>query len=251
MKLDEMLQAVKDYWLPNKYRLDEYPILNGEKKPFALVIPGGGYSMVCSFAEGLPYAKALNKEGYAAFVLRYRVGKKAKYPATLDDVAKALKYIIDNADRLNVDVNNYSVWGSSAGGHLAGLYSANYKNYGLPKPNALILTYPVVTMGELTHEGSKMNLIGENATEDMIKKTSIENLVDKNFPNTYVWYSLEDKTVNPQNSKMLIKVLEENSICHKSHEFKTGAHGIGLGIGTECEPWFKEAIEFWRNASEK
>lgn len=70
MKLDEMLEAVKDYWLPNKYRLDEYPILNGEKRPFSLIIPGGGYSMVCSFVEGLPFAKALNNEGYAAFVLK-------------------------------------------------------------------------------------------------------------------------------------------------------------------------------------
>lgn len=254
MKFDEMCQAVRDFWMPNKYNLDEFPILEGEKKPFALILPGGGYKMVCSFVEGLPYAKALNKKGYAAFVLKYRTSNKAKFPAPIEDVSTALKYIIANADSLNVDINNYSVWSSSAGGHLAGCFSTGeigYKKYNLPKPTATILAYPVVTMGNLTHSDSRKYFLGNEPSSELIQKTSVENLVDDNYPSTYVWYSLEDKIVNPKNSKILINAFEENDIYHKSHEFKTGAHGIGLGIGTECEPWFNEAVEFWRSASEE
>ena len=169
-----MLQAVKDFWLPNHYHLAEFPLLNGDKKPFALILPGGGYKMVCSFAEGLPYAKALNEKGYAAFVLIYRTDKKAKYPAPLDDVATALKYIFDNADRLNVDVTNYAIWGSSAGGHLAGCFSSGeigYKKYHLPKPCVAVLSYPVVTMGSLTHEGSQKYFLGKNPSVEIIKKS--------------------------------------------------------------------------------
>ena len=251
MKYDEIFQAIKDYWSPNGYHLDEYLVKSDEKKPFALIIPGGGYQMVCSFAEGLPIAKKLNKKGYNAFILRYSVKKKAKFPQPLLDAVRAIKYIIANADRLNVDTNNYSVWGFSAGGHLAGLYSAYYKEYDLPKPSATILSYPVVTMGELTHQGSKNNLIGQNASQYQINKTSLEQLVTADFPNTYIWCSKKDDTVNPQNSLLLVKALRDKNITFKFHQFNSGKHGCGLGTGTECEPWFDESVEFWRECYEK
>lgn len=244
------VRFIKDKLRPNRYRLDEFLISGGEKRPFALIFPGGGYAEVCSFAEGTPYAKALNKNGYSAFVLYYSVRGKAKFPAPVEDAARALRYIIDNADRLNVDVNNYTVWGSSAGGHLAGFFSSasGCEKYGLPKPKATVLCYPVVTMGEYAHKGSRKYLIGENASDELVKMTSVERLVDKNYPPTFVWYSAADKTVDPENSKMLIKALADNGVSHKSMEFGTVSHGMGLGVGTECEPWFGEALDFWRKS---
>lgn len=253
MKIDEMFQAVKDFWLPKKYQLTEFLIPDGDKKPFALILPGGGYKMVCSFVEGLPYAKELNKQGYAAFVLRYSVKKNAKYPAPIEDVARAVRYLADNADRLNVDINNYTIWGSSAGGHLACCFSSSkigYKKYNLPKPSATILAYPVVTMGEFTHEGSRKYFLGENPSDELIQKTSAENLVDTDFPPTFIWCSATDKTVNPINSEMLDKALEQSEVKQKFIKFNTGAHGIGLGIGTECEKWFNEAIKFCNESRE-
>lgn len=111
MKFDERIQQIKDNHRPNKYHLDKFLLLKGAKKPFALILPGGGYENVCSFCEGLPYAKALNRKGIAAFVVYYRTAEKALCPAPLEDTAFALKYIIDHADRLNVDIKNYSVLG--------------------------------------------------------------------------------------------------------------------------------------------
>ena len=43
--------------------------------PFALIAPGGGFSYVGSVHEGFPYALEISREGYNAFVLRYRVGQ--------------------------------------------------------------------------------------------------------------------------------------------------------------------------------
>ncbi len=247
MKFDELIQAVKDFWLPKKYRLEKYLINSDEKKPFVLIIPGGGYQMVCSFIEGLPIAKELNKRGYNAFILRYSVKKNAKYPAPLNDVIKAINYIFSNAEKLNVDTKNYSVWGFSAGGHLASLYGANYEKYNLAKPSAIILSYPVITMGELTHEGSKNNLLGKNPTIEEINATSVEKLVTSSFPNTYIWCSKEDKIVNPENSLLLVKALSDHNVKFKFHEFNRGKHGCGLAKNTECEPWFNEALYFLKD----
>lgn len=234
----------------NEYGLREFILPEGERKPFALILPGGGYGLVSFHNEGVPYAQRLNENGYAAFLLRYRVKRKAKYPAPLEDVARALRYITDNAERLNVAADDYSVWGSSAGGHLAGLFSSGqtgYIKYNLPKPKATVLCYPVITMGEDTHIGSKRCLLGPRPSAELINLTSIEKLVDKDFPPTFVWYSLADETVKPVNSKMLIDALKLNNIPYKAIEYKNVPHGIGLGEGTECEGWFEEAMKFLKS----
>ena len=75
----DVRQSVKDIFLSkNEYRLvDDYVLRDGKKHPFALLVPGGGYSMVCSFIEGVPFAKKLNAMGISAFILYYHVRKKA------------------------------------------------------------------------------------------------------------------------------------------------------------------------------
>lgn len=87
----DSMQAIRDFWGKNEYHLTAFPVKH--KAPFALICPGGGYGMVCSFVEGKPYAKALNKLGYSAFVLRYRTKDKARFPAPMDDLARAVDYI--------------------------------------------------------------------------------------------------------------------------------------------------------------
>ncbi len=89
MKFREILQAGKDYRHKNDYEVVPFLVNDGLKHPFALICPGGGYTMVCSFIEGIPYAKRLNQKGYSAFILYYHVREKAKYPAPQQDVARA------------------------------------------------------------------------------------------------------------------------------------------------------------------
>ena len=97
MTLSDMAQAAKDFWRPNQYGLKRYLIEDGKQHPFALICPGGGYGMVCSFVEGLPYARELNKRGYHAFVLYYRVKKKARYPAPQEDLERAIREVLAHA----------------------------------------------------------------------------------------------------------------------------------------------------------
>ena len=81
--------------------------------PFAVIAPGGGFSYVATVHEGLPYALAINRHGYNAFVLRYRVGQGGA--AATEDLAAALSTIFRNAATLQVSTENYSLSGSSAG----------------------------------------------------------------------------------------------------------------------------------------
>lgn len=247
----DVRQSIKDiFFTPNQYKLDtHYVIRDGKKHPFALICPGGGYYMVCSFIEGKPVAEKLNQMGISVFILYYRVKKKARYPAPMDDLARAVKEILENADAYAVDPAGYSVWGGSAGGHLVasfGTDNVGYQKYGLPKPGALILSYPVVTMMEgMTHQGSCDWLLGKGAAIEERKKLSVEQHVSAAYPPAYVWCGDADQEVSPENTKMLAAALQKADVPVQCEIFPGVGHGIGPGAGTVAEGWIEKAVNFW------
>lgn len=248
MDVRQNVRAACDFWRSRTYCLKPYLIRDGKKHPFAIICPGGGYSMVCSFVEGAPYAEQLNKLGYAAFVLYYHCGRGARYPAPMDDLARAISEIFRRADEWGVETQGYSVWGSSAGGHLAasfGTPNMGYLHYGLPKPAALVLAYPVVTMGERSHDGSRKNLLGRGPSRLLVEQTSVEKHVHSNYPPVFLWYGEDDKIVDPANSRMLCRSLASNGVPYEIDAYPGVGHGVGLGTGTACEKWFGRAVHFW------
>lgn len=249
MNFSRFIQQQCDLHRPNRYALKPYIINDGKKHPFAVICPGGGYGAVCSFVEGKPFAEELNKLGYHAFVVYYRVKNKARYPHPQEDLKRAVEEVFDHAEEWKLDTDNWSIWGSSAGGHLVASYCT--ENRGTPKPSAIVLVYPVITMDEHTHKGSRNNLLGKSANSDMIEKLSVERNISADYPPTFVWYGTADDTVSPLNTKMLIDALGKYSIPYKAEEYEGIGHGVGLAKGTLAEGWFKSAVEFWTNQKQK
>ena len=243
MKVSELAEAARDFWRPNRYLLEKHLINDGEEHPFALICPGGGYGMVCSFVEGLPYAGELNRMGYHAFILFYRVKNKARFPAPQEDVARAINEIFDHAEEWKVDRHCWSLWGSSAGGHLAASFAAEAE--GNMRPGTVFLTYPVITMSSLTHSGSRNMLLGKDPTDEMIERMSVEKHITAEYPPTFIWYGTADKTVPPENSREMAKALEAAGVPYRLEEYPGIEHGVGLGKGSACEPWFPHAVKFW------
>ena len=244
---------IREYFDTNRenvYQIKPYLLKDGKVHPVAIICPGGGYRRVCSFIEGHPYAKKLNSMGYHAIVVYYRVNVLARYPAPQDDLARAVRAVFSHEQDWKLDMTGYSVWGSSAGGHLAasfGTKNMGYSRYDLPKPGALILTYPVVTMGEKAHLGSRIFLLGEDPTEEEIRFSSIEMQIDPDYPPTFLWWGDSDNTVDPDNSRMLRATLEANKVSCQCTEYAGVDHGIGIGKGLPCEGWFEKAVAFWEN----
>ena len=243
-------QAIKDIYRSNKYKLDDRFVLHDEKvHKCAILCPGGGYYCVCSFIEGVPIARKLNAMGISAFILYYRVRKKALYPNPQDDLARAIGEIRAKSEEYHVDMTDYSIWGSSAGGHLAasfGTSSMGYKKYQLGKPGALVLSYPVITLTKkLTHQGTRDNHIGKNAEETKAEIYSVDNHVDETYPATYIWCGDADTTVPPENTKMMARALEDNHIPYKCDIFSGVEHGVGPATGTSAEAWIERAVDFW------
>ena len=236
------------------YYIEKYILNDGEKHPVAIICPGGGYHWVCSFSEGLPYAKKLNRMGYSAFVIHYNCGTGKEYPIPHNDLARAIEEITAHSEQWNLDMENYSLWGSSAGGHLVasfGTDSMGYKNYNLRKPTAIILSYPVISMYEKAHVGSRKYLLGENPSQQMLEKASVERQITPDYPPTFVWHGLADRDVDPDNSKLLAEALSENGVKHMYTTFRGVDHGVGIGNGLPCDGWFEKAVSFWENCCQQ
>ena len=243
-------QSLKDIFRLNRYRLDDRFVLrDGKKHPFAVVCPGGGYGMVCSFIEGTPIARRLNEHGISVFIVYYRVRGKARFPHPQDDLARAVGEILRQSEEYGVETGNYSVWGASAGGHLAasfGTESMGYGKYGLPRPGAIVLSYPVISMQPaLVHGDTHDNLLGKHAIRSQETAASIDEQVTAAYPPCYIWCGEADQTVSPDNTRRMAAALEAAGVPFRCEIFPGVDHGVGPASGTAAEGWIDRAVSFW------
>lgn len=231
--------------------LESYVI--GKGAPCVIVCPGGAYKFVSDSNEGKPIAKKLNERGYNAFVLFYSVGGgNGRYPYPLYDLARAMQFIKSKSEELDIDADEISIMGSSAGGHLCAFFGTEYKKYETEyecadyslRPKAIILSYPVITMGEHTHKVSRKIFLGAFSGKADRYRASAENHITPNYPPTFVWHNKDDASVSVQNSIMLHEALEKNGVQNEIHLYETGGHGIGLAEGKDADGWIYKAINF-------
>lgn len=227
---------------------------NSDNKMFALIIAGGGYTSVCSLAEGFPIAAKLNELGITAFVLNYRTKKMKLFPRPTDDIAAALAFIAKNADKFNVDPEKYMTFGFSAGGHLAAIWGTNaqgYGKYGFKKPVLSCLGYPVVSSKKLT-EGMpfyaklavKTALVGLFAGKEKLNALCVDENVDENYSPCFIVHSKDDPMVSPKQTMALVEQLEKYGVPHKVEWQEKGGHGFGLATNNELNGWVERAVAF-------
>jgi acetyl esterase/lipase len=191
--------------------------------PFAVISPGGGFAYVGSVHEGFPYAAAISKKGYNAFVLRYRAGHGGAIAT--QDLAAAISYIFRNADMLGVSPDGYSLWGSSAGARMAAAIGshgvAHFGGDNLPKPSAVVMAY------------------------------TGHSDVSSDEPPTFVVVGEHDGIAPPSAMERRIAALRQAGTEVEYHKYRNLGHGFGLGTGTSAEGWIDDAIRFWEKSAKK
>ena len=230
-------------------RMYLFPAANEKATGAAVLIcPGGGYVGVSQIKEGSEIAKWFNDLGISAFVLYYRMPNgHATIPLT--DAQTALKIIHQHSKDWSIDENKIGIMGFSAGGHLASTVGTHFKNK-IQRPVFMILGYPVVTMKkELTHGGSRTNLLGENPSDDLVELYSNELQVTKNTPPTFIVHAIDDKTVPIANSEQLLKALQAKNVPAELHKFNVGGHGFGMRQrGIPVDNW-PDLLKTWLQAN--
>lgn len=191
----------------------------GEK--FAVCNAGGGFAYVGAMHDSFPHALELSKKGYNAFGLIYRPGAQT----ACEDLARAISFIFEHAEELEVDTDGYSLWGGSAGARMAawlGSYGTEYFGGNvLPCPAAIIMQY-----------------------------TGFSDY-SRNDPPTYVCVGDSDGIASWQTMKNRLDNMSALGIDTEFHVYAGLGHGFGLGTGTPAEGWLDDAVAFWEKQTEK
>lgn len=181
----------------------------------AICNAGGAFAYVGAMHDSFPHALALSQRGFNAFALIYRPGAQT----ACEDLARAIAFLHENAEELQIDMAGYSLWGSSAGARMAawlGAYGTEaFGEAAWPRPAAVIMQY--TGMSEITgNEPPTYSCVG---TRDGIAS----------------WRVMKQRTarIRAQGTDAEIEI------------FEGLAHGFGLGTGTVAEGWLDHALSFW------
>ena len=222
------------------------------RRPAALIIGGGGYSYV-SEREKEPVAVRFLAKGYNVFVLEYSCAP-LHFPVQLIEGCMSIAYIRENAVSLGVDVEHIVAAGFSAGGHLAGMLATMYgdeevisalgNRAELCRPDAVVLSYPVITSGSKAHESSIENISGGNT--ELKKRLSLEKRVTAQSSPAFIWCTAADSAVPAENSLLMAKACLDAGVPCELHMFEEGPHGLSVcNEETSADGAVWPAVEKW------
>ena len=190
----------------------------GEK--FAVCNAGGAFAYVGAMQDSFPHALELSKKGYNAFALIYRPGAQT----ACEDLARAITFIFEHAEELEVDKDCYSLWGGSAGARMAawlGTYGPSAFGGGdLPQPGAVVMQYTGLS---------------DYSAED---------------PPTFACVGDNDGIASWRTMQARLDALSSLGVPTEFHHYPGLGHGFGLGTGTSAEGWLDLAVQFWENQME-
>lgn len=223
-----------------------------------VVCPGGGYGHLAMDHEGHQIARWLNDHGIAAFICDYRHRNKGYgHPAPLQDAQRAVRTVRARGKEVGVEPNKIGILGFSAGGHLASSavthFDSGKSDADDPvervscRPDFGVLCYPVIVFNVdgVTHKGSQANLLGKDASKELIDSMSSEKQVTKDTPPCFLWHTTEDTGVPPMNSVAMYAALIANKVPAELHIYEKGRHGLGLAMDTPGTSGWSDACLAW------
>ena len=216
-----------------------------------VICPGGGYGGLVTKGEGHGIAAWLNAHGIAGIVLEYRLPAGRPYVPLLD-AQRAIRTVRANAAQWKVDPKKVGIIGFSAGGHLASTATVHF-DAGEGKttdavaressrPDFSILIYPVISMEEGVHRGSKKNLMGETPADGLPDYFSTQRHVKTGTPPAFLAHAVDDKVVPIENSRMFYEAQQKAGLPARLVELPNGGHGLNGYKGPSWDKWQAESL---------
>ena len=225
-----------------------------------IVCPGGGYSIVSSYNEGVYTADWFLSKGITVAVVKYRLPNGHRF-VPYADVANTFRYCREHAPEWGV--KQIGVMGFSAGGHLAATASTLWED-AVTRPDFSILIYPVISMEVgITHRGTHENLLGKDGQwrDHCMDRHCLEKQVCRFTPPTYIALCSDDTVVPAENSLRYYNALIDLDVPAEMHIWPTGGHGWGfssekfVGKGKDrfayARSEYERTLENWLNALNK
>ena len=212
---------------------------DGQKHDCMIIVPGGGYCMVVSPEAEIPAMEFFDR-GMNVFILTYTADITMSVPLLyqpMNDAARALRFIRSRAEIYGIYGKKIFMCGFSAGAHVCASLAVHFGDAKDPnpaydqisaRPDGVILSYPVITLGEFTHIYSAQALIGRDLPEDLKEYFSLEKHVTEDTPPCFLWQTRDDNLVPVENSYLFANALREKGIYYAHYVFPTGFHGLSI-----------------------
>jgi acetyl esterase/lipase len=216
-----------------------------------VICPGGGYGGLVTGGEGHGIAAWLNGHGITGVVLEYRLPAGRSFVPLLD-AQRAIRTVRSRSREWGVNPARIGIIGFSAGGHLASTAATHFDNGDekssdpinrvSSRPDFAILIYPVITMGEKTHQGSRRNLLGPDPSAELIQLFSNEKQVTEKTPPVFLAHAKDDTAVVPANSEMFYATLKAHHVPGEYLELAGGGHGLNGYKGPYWDAWQEKSL---------
>jgi acetyl esterase/lipase len=214
--------------------IEIWPAEAANNKRIGLIVcPGGGYSHLAYNKEGTEIAAWLNKIGYSAFVLQYRIPDKRD--GALQDVQRAMRVIRSWAAKWNVDADRIGIIGFSAGGDLSVRASVKYN----------LKTYPPVDKSDSLSCRPDFALSIYPAYLDQGENRTLTPglIVTKETPPMFLFQAADDGLAN--SSLVMAGALRDARVPVEYHLVPKGGHGYGLRPGNPAAETWPPLAEKW------
>jgi acetyl esterase/lipase len=233
-------------------KLDLYhPPSDAPKTNAAVVVIHGGAWMSGDRKQMKDLSIQLAKRGMLAASVQYRLAPKAVWPAMLDDVQTATRYLRANAAKLGFDPNRLGAAGASAGGHLAIFLGSRDTRDAKPahfgdqssRVHAVLNLFGPTDMSRdfpANLDVMFQLVLGKPRAQaaQEIRDASPINFIDKNSAPMFIYQGLADPLVNPNQSRYLEAKLKEVAVPVQAVYLKDVQHNVPM-----TNPKVREAME--------
>jgi acetyl esterase/lipase len=151
-----------------------------------------------------------------------------RYPLNVRHPAPLAALRAEIGHRRAAGAQRIGLMGFSAGGHLAGLAALAPGAAPDETVQFAVLGYAITSMETETYRPARLILLGEDASPQLRRSTSLDALVTPQSPPFFVWHTAEDLYVPPEHTYRFASALAASHVPHAVHVFAHGPHSLGL-----------------------
>jgi acetyl esterase len=228
--------------------------------PTAVLVHGGGWQHGDKQTTFYPIFEPLTKAGFVWFTVNYRLAPKHIYPAAVDDVVLAIRYVEAHAGEFKVDMNRIAISGESAGGHIVAMIGARYADE--LHIRAVVPFYPATEFDALVEGPAKnqtayhgiMQFVGATEVTDktrkLLREASPVTYVHKGMPPFLVIVGTADQLVGFGQSQLLCDTMKQAGSFCEIYALKEAPHWLvrwenhpeWAGYKTKVTDWLKTTM---------